>query len=190
MPDSLPVHVNRRELHGLEVPDAFETSDSFDVVLTNHGESTHVHLHLDDSLSDVAALDATNHHVEGGGERRVRVRLTDDGTARGNLKVVTAYGATTRYVDVRVTEPERRDEPVEVDESLAQPQPKPDPEPDPPLAGSPNLPVLGVGVLALVLALGAALLLRDFLVTVAALLVAVGVLGALAAALSGEGGLG
>jgi len=74
--DALVVHVNRDELHGLAVPDSFEAGESFDVVLVNHGESTHVHLHLDDALSEQAALEAPNHHVEGGSERRVRVTRT------------------------------------------------------------------------------------------------------------------
>jgi len=61
--DTLPVHVNRDQLHGLEVPNEVEVSGSFDVVLQNHGESVHVHLHLDDDLSDIATLSANNHHV-------------------------------------------------------------------------------------------------------------------------------
>jgi hypothetical protein len=125
--DALTVHVNRGELHSLDVPDSFETNESFDVVLVNHGASVHVHLHLDDALKDVAAIDAPNHHVEGNSERRVRVTRTADATARGNLKAVTAYGATTRYVDVRVTEPDGSDEPVEVGEELTRPQPREEP---------------------------------------------------------------
>ena len=149
MPDALTVHVNRDRLHGLDVPDSFETSDSFDVVLVNHGESTHVHLHLDDALSAVAAIDAPNHHVEGESERRVQVTRTGAGTARGNLKAVTAYGATTRYVDVRVAEPGESKPPVEVGEELTRPTPRPDPS-DASLLGDREGRVVAAGVVVVV----------------------------------------
>ncbi|WP_254271686.1 DUF7524 family protein [Haloarcula marina] len=124
MPESLPVHVNRTTLHGLEVPKSFETSESFEIRIVNHGEPTHVHLHVDDALSELAAIDATNHYVKRGSERRVRVTLTKDGATRGNLKVATAHGATTRYVEVVVTESEAETQGVVVDEDLAKPRPK------------------------------------------------------------------
>ncbi|MBX0324586.1 hypothetical protein EGH21_16275 [Halomicroarcula sp. F13] len=184
MPDSLPVHVNREELHGLEVPATFETSESFDVRLVNHGESTHVHLHLDDALSSLASIEAPNHHVERDSERRVRVTLTRDGAVRGKLKVVTAYGATTRYVDVVVTEPDRSDDPVEVDEDLAKPQPKPDPGSDSVLADVPDLPVLAVGGVALLAAVTAAFFVQNVVVLLAALVVVVGVLATVYAVLA------
>jgi len=124
VPDTLPVHVNRTSLHSLEVPEHFETDDSFDVRLVNHGEPIHVHLHLDDTLSDVASIDAPNHHVDRESERRVGVTVTGSGSVFGKLKVVTSYGAETRYVDVDLSEPVPTDESVQVDESLSKPQPK------------------------------------------------------------------
>ncbi|WP_209309492.1 DUF7524 family protein [Haloarcula amylovorans] len=184
MPDSLPVHINRQELHGLEVPDTFETSDSFDVRLVNHGESTHVHLHLDDSLSKLAALEATNYHVDRDSERRVRVTLDGDGETRGNLKVVTAYGSTTRYVDVRITEPEPDDEPVQVDEDLAKPQPKTRSNSEFALADVSDYQVLAAGGVVLFFAVLAAFLSQNLLVVFLALLVAVGTLVAVYAAAS------
>ena len=124
MPDTLPVYVNRESLHSLEVPDRFETDDSFEILLINHGEPIHVHLHLDDALSELAALEAPNHHVDRESERAVRVTVHSHGSTFGKLKVVTSYGATTRYVDVDLVEPTETDEPVQVDESLSQPQPR------------------------------------------------------------------
>lgn len=122
MPDALPVHVNRDGLHSLEVPVSFETTGSFDVRLINHGEPIHVHLHLDDGLSEVGRLDAGNHYVQGNDERVVGVEVADGVTGMGKLKVVTSYGAETRYVDVDLVEPDDEDQEVEVDESLAEPR--------------------------------------------------------------------
>ena len=178
MPDELTVHVNRSELYSLALPDAFETGESFDVRLVNHGQSTHVHLHIDDSLSQIAALEATNHHLDADSERRVRVTLTCDGTARGNLKVVTGYGQTTRLADVTITETQVAAEPVEVGEDLTKPKPREEPSLTDRLADSPYaLPVAGSAVVVLV-ALGAAAIFQNALILVAAVLLAVGGLAA------------
>jgi hypothetical protein len=182
--DALTVHVNRESLHGLSVPDSFAASDSFDVVLVNHGESAHVHLHLDDSLSEQAAVEAPNHHVEGDGERRVRVTRTGDGTARGNLKVVTAYGATTRLVDVELTEPDGGDEPVEVGEELSRPQTRTEGRQLPSIGPVPLGPLLAASGAAVGLAVGAAAVSGSVVVAVAVVgiaLLAVGVLAVLLA---------
>lgn len=154
MPDTLPVHLNRESLHSLDVPEAVETDGSFDVVLANHGEAVHVHLHLDDALSRLASLDANNHYVQAESERPVRVTVHEQGAVRGKLKVVTGYGAETRYVDVDVTEPAPSEERVQVDESLAKPAPK-EPEDDGagPLAAVES-PVYLLAGLALLLAAG------------------------------------
>ena len=173
MPDALTVHVNRGELHSLDVPDSFETSESFDVVLVNHGEATHVHLHLDDALSELAAIDAPNHHVDRNGERRVGVTLTTEGATRGTLKVVTAYGATTHYVEVRITEPAEPEETVQVSEELGKPQPRQMPKGNDDGFDIPLLPVSAVGGGAVLLAVVAAIFFQQLVVMVAATLVAV-----------------
>ena len=173
MPDALTVHVNRGELHSLDVPDSFEASESFDVVLVNHGEATHVHLHLSDALSELATIEAPNHHVDRNGERRVGVTLTEEGAARGTLKVVTAYGATTHYVDVRITEPAEPEETVQVSEELGKPQPRQTPAADASEFDIPLLPVSAVGGGALLLAVAAAVLFQQFVVMAAATVVAV-----------------
>ena len=121
--DTLAADVNRTGIQTLSVPDAFETDGSFTVELRNHGEATHVHLHLDDALSGVAELDAGNHYVEADSTRPVRVSVLErerEETVRGKLKVVTAYGAETHWVDVTVTPSKKR--PVEVDPELSKPQ--------------------------------------------------------------------
>ena len=186
MSDALTVHVNRESLHGLSVPDSFVASDSFDVVLVNHGESTHVHLHLDDDLSTQATVDAPNHHVEGGKARRVQVTRTGDGTARGNLKVVTAYGATTRLVDVELTEPVATDEPVEVGEELMKPQPRTGDESPGEGGPVPIRPVLAASGAAVGLAVGGAAVFGSTVAVIAALAIVVLAVAAAVAVLAAQ----
>lgn len=180
MPDSLPVHVSREELHSLDVPPSFETTGSFDVRLLNHAESLHVHLHLDDDLSEVATLDAGNHYVEGDSERYVRVTVepdrVDGDELLGKLKVASAYGSQTRWVDVIIKKPDPEANTVQVDESLATPQPKADNEG----RSIPRaVPILALGGLALVLLAVAALLFDGTVVLVGGIIVVGGILSAL-----------
>jgi len=185
VPDTLPVHVNREELHGLEVPNEFETTDSFEIRLQNHGESVHVHLHLDDALSEVARLDANNHHVEANSTRSVTVDVVGSPPARGKLKVVTAYGATTRYVDVVLEEPPEEANPVAVDESLSKPQPRERPTQTTQMGRSNDLPlgpdvlVLALGAAALLLAVIGAVVIDNTVVLLGSLAVLAGVLVAM-----------
>jgi len=184
VPDELPVHVSRQELHEVEVPGTFETEGSFDVALKNHGNSIHMHLHLDDALSTVATLTATNHHVDGETERVIRVEVDEDRLGpepvRGKLKVVSAYGASTRWVDVVLREPEDEDDTVRVDESLAEPSPKPDPETGGgSVFASPAVPVVALGVVAVVVALVLAMLVDDIVVLGGAVAVVIAVLVAM-----------
>ena len=189
--DTLPVHVNRDSLHALEVPDAFETDGSFDIGVVNHGGSVHVHLHLDDDLSAIASVEASNHFVDGESQRTVHVSVEGAGEATGTLKIASAYGAETRYVTVRITEPDEEETTVEVDESLSQPQPR---QPDAggdgsanaALAASPQLAVLGLGVVALGVAVAVAVVVDEVVVVAGALAVLVGVLVAVYIALAGE----
>lgn len=176
MVDPLPVHVNREELHDIAVPTSFETTGTFDVRLVNHGQPLHVHLHLDDALSAVAEIEATNHYVDGDSERRVTVSVREGATVRGKLKVVSGYGAQTRYVDVIVTEPDEQAGSVRVDDSLAEPQPVEVEQPDGVLAQQPIVPVAGLAIGALVVAAGIAFVVQAFVVGLGALAVLAGVL--------------
>jgi hypothetical protein len=121
--ESLRVDVNRTGLHTIEVDERFEADGRFTVDLTNHGESSHLHVHLDDDLSRIARLEAANHYVESGETRSLRVQVKNqrewpEDVVRGKLKVVAGHGRETRFVDVvfdRTTE----DDPVEIDPELA-----------------------------------------------------------------------
>ncbi|WP_434530938.1 DUF7524 family protein [Haloarcula sp. NS06] len=184
MPDSLPVHLNRTDIHSLEVPHEFDATGSFDVQLVNHGEALHVHLHLDDSLSSVASLDATNHHVRAETDRLARVTVDGDGPVRGKLKVVTGYGAETRYIDIFIPEGGTENDPVIVDEELSKPQPKPATESEPGLEDLSSGPILAAGgFTALIAGLITIILTESMLLTVGAVLAVTIVLGLLLVAL-------
>ncbi|MEF8781856.1 MAG: hypothetical protein V5A39_03165 [Haloarculaceae archaeon] len=189
MTEELPVHVSREEIHSLDVPASFETDGPFDVAFQNHGQSVHVHLHLDDTLSEFASIDANNHYVEGGSRRAVRINVN---TGRlpakpvlGKLKVVSGYGAQTRWIDVELTPPKEETSEVQVDESLAKPPTPEESETGEPILGRPELTVLVLAALALVVAGLAAVFVGEVLVILGALVVVAGVLVALSVLLWG-----
>jgi hypothetical protein len=179
--DELPVHISREELHALDVPASFETTGSFDIRLVNHAEALHLHLHLDDPLSEVADIDAGNHYIEADSERLVRVtvdrdRVTDEGLL-GKLKVASAYGAQTRWIDIELAEPAPEQRSVQVDESLAQPQHTT--QESEPVVENPTALVLGLALVSVLVATVAAVSIADPLVAGGALVVVGGVLLAL-----------
>ncbi|MFP4625610.1 MAG: hypothetical protein ACLFNI_03340 [Natronomonas sp.] len=152
MTDTLAVMVNRTGLHSLEVPETFEATGSFSIELRNYGEAAHVHIHLDDTLSSVASLDAVNHYIDAGETRTLSVDVVDgehlpEDPLRGNLKVVTGHGQETRYVEVIL---EGAPETVRVDPSLSNPKPM-GPDPSSPVLRA--LPVAVLGGVALILAI-------------------------------------
>jgi hypothetical protein len=161
-PPSLTVDLNRERIHDVEAADAFETTGSFAVVLDNHGEAVHVHLHLDDELSRVASVAAGNHYVEAGDRREVQVRVRPGaGAVTGRLKVVTGYGSETAYVAVTVRPEEEHQRSVAVDERLARPQ-TPDERPGAAArlasaAGDASAPFVALAALAVALAALAAM---------------------------------
>jgi len=112
VPNSLNINVNTGGRDSLDVPDSFETSEGFDVVLVNHGGATHVNLRLDDALSEQLTLEAPNHHIAGGTERRVSVSRTASAAAHGYLEVITDHGAKSRVVEIALTEPPDAEEGV------------------------------------------------------------------------------
>lgn len=189
MTGELPVHVSREELHSLDVPASFEVGEPFDVTFENHGPSVHVHLHLDDALSEFASIEANNHYVEGGSRRAVRINVKTGALPSepvlGKLKVVSGYGAQTRWIDVELTPPDEGTSEVEVDESLAKPPAPEEPDDEGSLLDRPELPVLVLAGLALAVAVLAAAFVGDPLVIVGALVVVVGVLVALYVLFSG-----
>jgi hypothetical protein len=129
VPASLPVELNRGRLHAVEAPVEFSTEGSFVVDLSNHGEGVHVHLHLDDALSEAARIEEGNVFVDGDSATRVDVVVdgAPSSALTGQLTVSTGYGAESTTVDVTLEPFESTERTVAVDESLSKPQPR---EPD------------------------------------------------------------
>ncbi|MUV87907.1 hypothetical protein GJ631_15440 [Natronomonas sp. CBA1123] len=157
MTRTLGVDINRSGLHTLDAPTTFEADGPFVVELRNHGEASHVHLHLDDTLSEIARIEASNHYVESEEARGVQIEVRPRPewpreSIRGKLKVVTAHGGETHYVDVTFDRtPEK--EPVEVDPDLSKPQQTDDSST--PSTNLRALPVVVLAAIALLLAVGA-----------------------------------
>ena len=179
MADELPVHINRKGVRGLEVPDTIEATDSFDVRFVNHGEALHVHLNTGNSLSRVVTVDAGNRHVPGNGERRVRIDVDsgalDGESAFGTLKLSTSYGAEQHQIDVEIKDPAAAHRTVDIDDSLAEP-----PRTGTTVFDRPELAVLALGLLAVTLAAITAAVVDDILVVAGVGVVLAGVVLALA----------
>ena len=119
----LTVSINNDGLHSIAAPEAFETTEPFDLVLNNDGEAVHVHLNLDETLSAVADIRANNHYVEPTGSRPVGIDVNPRTAAvTGRLKIATGYGSEVAYTRITVQPPEADPTQVTVDKSLANPQ--------------------------------------------------------------------
>jgi hypothetical protein len=188
----LLVELNRGQLHDVEAPAEFATSEPFSVELRNHGEAVHVHVRADEALSAAADIEADgNLFVERETTQSVPVGVAPvDEPVTGTLEIATGYGSETRAVRVTV-EPRSSGDAVDVDESLSRPQ-RPDPEPDTPplggrlagaLPGRRVVPVLLLGVVATAVAAAVANAVRSPAVLVGAGVVVGAVLVALVALL-------
>lgn len=122
MSESLSVSLNDDRLHEIRTATAFEATESFPLLLKNGDAPIHVHLHLDDALSEVATIPANNHYVDADSTRQVTVEVRDDARpVEGRLKIVTGHGAETAYVDISLVEPAEREDAVDIDGALAAP---------------------------------------------------------------------
>ena len=174
--DTLGVDVNRNGPHSIHVASgAIHVDGPFEIVLDNHGSALHVYLQLDDDLANAVRLSAVNHYVDEGSIRRVPVDVDESNApARGHLKIVTGYGSETEYVTVAVEERDETKAGVDVDESLGRPRPRPVAEEEPALFDLDEAPLLGLGALAVVVAVVAALAVGVQLYWLALLVVLVG----------------
>lgn len=120
---SLYVHLNRDGMKTLRTDtDAFTTDGSFKIILENHGQPAHVHLHLDDGLADIATLEEANWYVPAGDIEPVEVQVPDGATGAGQLEISTGYGAERAQVDIRVdSNGESADQATTVEETQSEP---------------------------------------------------------------------
>lgn len=121
VPGSLEIRVNRDLPNTLEVPETFETTDDFQVEITNEGKPVHIHLNYEDDFANRMSLETGNHFIPRKGVFTLPVEI--DKSQRpfhGKLRVSTGYGSTTKFVEVRVVKPSGARE-VSIDEDLAKP---------------------------------------------------------------------
>lgn len=100
---SLYVNLNRDGMKTLETDtDAFTTDGSFKIILENHGQPAHVHLHFDDQLASIATVEDPNWYVPAGDIQPVEVEVAEGRSGRGQIEISTGYGAERAQVDVQV----------------------------------------------------------------------------------------
>lgn len=121
MSDSLEIHVNRPRPNGLEVPERFVAEHPFAIEFINDGKPVHIHLSLDDPLTDILSLETGNHFLPREETYRLPVQIQEGRRpVRGKLTVSIGYGAESRFIELRVVEPDDDDQ-VQVGETLAEP---------------------------------------------------------------------
>ncbi|MFC7203881.1 hypothetical protein ACFQJC_10160 [Haloferax namakaokahaiae] len=189
--EPLTVELNEERPHDLSVETSFSTTDTFAVVLKNHGQPVHVHLNLDDALSQVATLSTGNHYIEGDEEKAVEIFVTPvQEPVSGTLKIVSGYGSETATVNVEITPGPGSKPGVDIDDTLTQPGGV---EPQP--TGSERalaavsaidtgvLPLVLLAIVALALAAGVASAFDSLAISLGAGVVVLGVLTGLALAI-------
>lgn len=186
MSRALSVDLNRDRLHDIAVTEAYTTDETFLIELVNHGEAVHIHIHLDDTLSQVARLETGNHYVAKNRSQTVPIEIdAPSAPVTGKLKIVTGYGAETAYVDVTVEPFVEEESTVQIDEELG--KPNREPQDQPPsfeeqlarwVSQSGTLPVVAVGGIAILLALAIGLIVDSAIVFIGVGVVIGGVLAA------------
>lgn len=156
MRPTLRVHVNRDTPRSVEPEEpVIDVDGPFDIVLENHGQSAHVHLHADDDLAAVTDVEETNWYVGEGESKKIPVSVQSIDPVEGLLEIMTGYGAERETIDVNVAAGSGG---VEVDDSLASIQT----EEEPP---SPAIETYGIAlafvVVGIIVAVGIATLVDD-----------------------------
>lgn len=195
--DRVTATLNADDLYSIAAPSAFETAEPFDIALDNQNQAVHVHLNLDETLSQIATLRTTNHYVERNRTHIITVDVDPPETAvSGRLKIATGYGAEVAYTTVTVRPPADDSTQVAVDNTLSKPA---TPEPTEPglaehvdefVAATPaglSAPVAVVGLLALILSAGVAASIGSAAVLAGSLVVLLGVAASLAVSAQSDG---
>lgn len=177
---ALSVHLNREKPREVVAPASFSAHEPFDIALVNHGDSSRVHVQLDEVLSSVARLAEREHRVAEGAIEHIHVNAEAvDEPVTGELSISVGYGTATAKTTVTIEPPQQDTYDVTVDESLGTPK-------QPAESRTPSLRVLalvGLAGIALFAALAVAFTVRSTLVLGAALTVALVAVGGVIAAL-------
>ena len=128
---SLYVHLNRDGMKTLETDTTeFTTDGTFSIILENHGQPAHVHLHVDDNLANVATLEEPNWYVSAGDIEQVEVTVADGVLGGGVLEISTGYGAESAQIEVDVDTTDSDDEATTADSEPSTTTTAPEPETD------------------------------------------------------------
>lgn len=177
---ALSVHLNREKPREVAAPGSFSAQEPFDIALENHGDSSTVHVQLDEGLSSVARLAKQEQRVGESETRHIRVNVEAVAEpVTGDLSISLGYGASTATTEVTVEPPTQEEYDIAVDESLGTPK-------KPAESRAPDVRALGlVGLagVALLAAVVTALTVESTLVLVAAVGVALVAVGGVVAAL-------
>lgn len=166
---ALSVHLNREHPRQVDAPASFVADGSFDVAIENHGDGSHVHVRLDEGLSNVARVPDGNRYVDADatGQIRVDTRPVEEPVS-GELTISVGYGATTGTVDLRVQPSRASGGGIDVDERLAQPQSADTTPPDPE-----TIALLALAAVVLLVAVGVAVTIESSIVVAASAFVAI-----------------
>jgi hypothetical protein len=120
---ALSVHLNRSKPREVDAPASFSARQAFDVALENHGDSSTVHVQLDETLSTVAHLAEREQRVAESATEHIHVTVDAvEAPVTGELSISLGYGTSTAKTSVTVEPPEREEYDISVDESLGTPQ--------------------------------------------------------------------
>ncbi|MFW6002829.1 MAG: DUF7524 family protein [Halanaeroarchaeum sp.] len=168
MRPTLRVHVNRDAPRSVEPEDSsFDVDGPFDLVLENHGQPAHVHVHVDDALAGVTDIGDANWYVDRGVTETIPVGVESIDAVDGELEVATGYGAERSGVEVHVAAGSGG---VEVDEELGKIQPDTGSESTPTSTYAIGAAFVLVGI---VVAIGITVLLDEFVAVAFGLLTVV-----------------
>lgn len=176
---ALSVHLNREKPREVDAPASFTAHRPFDIALENHGDSSTVHVQLDEELSSAVRLAKREQRVGEGETKHIHANVNPvDAPVTGELSLSLGYGASTAKTAVTIEPPQQEEYDIAVDESLGTPQKPAD-------SRTPEIRVLalvGLAGVALLAALAVAVTVQSTVVLVAAVAVAlVAVAGVLAA---------
>lgn len=102
----LTVYLNRDGLNTVETDmTVVKATRSVDIAIENHGKPTHVHLHMDDDLATMGAVEDQNWFVPDGEWREVTLQLTESAQGSGRLEIAAGYGQETETVEIEVERP-------------------------------------------------------------------------------------
>lgn len=120
---ALSVHLNREKPREVVAPASFSAEEPFDIALVNHGDSSRVHVQLDEALSAVARLAEREHRVAEGATEHIHVNAEAvDEPVTGELSISVGYGTATAKTAVTIEPPQQETYEITVDESLGTPQ--------------------------------------------------------------------